>query len=385
MLRASSLPAVTSLVWSTSPKPAQLASARRTCRTRMRSASEAMVTAAGPGTLAASSAIAVESAQECHPLLDVQRGMEMAHRHAKLHEREGHRGLDAYDGGVRAEQSDHADHSRDDAGDEGIDHVEAAHVDERALGCCPRDLPGHLVLYHRHGRVIQLAAQGHEQRAPDPCHRNVDLHAGWWVATTASATATAPARSPTIWNASWSACRRVLRLRSRPRSIPRWTMARAVSGRTPLMMLVAPMSVAACTVRSRCWATWVSVVGTPLMSRMTTSACSWAIRSSRLSVIRAARSELRVPMMGSASTLSQTWITGVESSRMSSCWRRSRTSCSWRWVTSLIAADMNIPRSVWRGLRLISTGNSPPSRRTPASSRPTPIGRTSGFAQKPSR
>src|SRR5262249_10890542 len=49
-------------------------------------------------------------------------------------------------------------------------------------------------------------------------------------------------------------------------STPRCTMVCAICGRMPLTMHSAPMRRAAATVFSRCWATSVSTVGTPVMS-----------------------------------------------------------------------------------------------------------------------
>ena len=50
------------------------------------------------------------------------------------------------------------------------------------------------------------------------------------------------------------------------RSMPRWTIVCAICGRMPLMMHSAPIRRAAVTVFSRCCATSVSTVGTPVMS-----------------------------------------------------------------------------------------------------------------------
>ena len=59
-------------------------------------------------------------------------------------------------------------------------------------------------------------------------------------------------------------------------------MVWAIAGRMPLMMQSAPMSRAAVTVLIRCWATSVSTVGTPVMSRMAISAPVSTIRCSRI-------------------------------------------------------------------------------------------------------
>ena len=57
-----------------------------------------------------------------------------------------------------------------------------------------------------------------------------------------------------------------------PRSTPRWTIVWAICGRMPLMMQSAPISRAAATVFSRCCATSVSTVGTPVMSMIAIAA-----------------------------------------------------------------------------------------------------------------
>ena len=49
-------------------------------------------------------------------------------------------------------------------------------------------------------------------------------------------------------------------------------MVCAICGRMPLMMQSAPIRRAAATVLSRCWATRVSTVGTPVMSMIAISA-----------------------------------------------------------------------------------------------------------------
>ena len=62
--------------------------------------------------------------------------------------------------------------------------------------------------------------------------------------------------------------------------------------------------------------------------------------------------------------------------------------CAWSsWASAVLRAVMSTtvantwrPVSVWSGERLISTGNSVPSRRRPERSRPMPIGRATGLA-----
>jgi hypothetical protein len=60
-----------------------------------------------------------------------------------------------------------------------------------------------------------------------------------------------------------------------------------------------------------------------------------------------------------------------------------RSSAAVRSLTSRTAADTSSPSLVSSGLRLISTGNSLPSRRKPHRSSPAPIGRTCRLAAYP--
>ena len=95
----------------------------------------------------------------------------------------------------------------------------------------------------------------------------------------------------------------------------------AICGRMPLMMQSAPISRAAVTVFSRCCATSVSTVGTPVMSMMATPAPVSTMRWSSDSMTTWVRALSSVPIMGSASMPSQSFTTGVDSSSMSSCCR----------------------------------------------------------------
>ncbi len=81
----------------------------------------------------------------------------------------------------------------------------------------------------------------------------------------------------------------------------------------------------AVTVLSRCWATSVSTVGTPVMSMMASSEPVSTMRVSSASITSCVRLESSVPIMGTASTPSHSLTTGVDSSS---------SSCCWRWITS---------------------------------------------------
>ena len=109
------------------------------------------------------------------------------------------------------------------------------------------------------------------------------------------------------------------------RSMPRCTMVCAICGRMPLMMQSAPIRRIAVTVLSRCCATSVSTVGTPVMSMMASSEPVSTMRVSSDSITSCVRLESSVPIIGTASTPSHSLTTGVDSSS---------SSCCWRWMTS---------------------------------------------------
>ena len=96
-------------------------------------------------------------------------------------------------------------------------------------------------------------------------------------------------------------------------------MVWAICGRMPLMMQSAPISRMAVTVLSRCCATSVSTVGTPVMSMIAISAPVSTIRCSSDSITICVRALSRVPIIGSARMPSHSLTTGVESSSISSC------------------------------------------------------------------
>src|ERR1043166_4748641 len=106
------------------------------------------------------------------------------------------------------------------------------------------------------------------------------------------------------------------------RSMPSCTIVCAIAGLTPVRMQRAPIRRAAVTVLMRWLATSVSIVRTPVMSRMAIVLPVSTTFCSRASIIIWARRESSVPMIGSVKILSQTLMTGVESSSMSArCWR----------------------------------------------------------------
>ena len=97
-------------------------------------------------------------------------------------------------------------------------------------------------------------------------------------------------------------------------------MVCAICGRMPEMMHSAPISRAATTVLSRCWATWVSTAGTPVMSMIACSAPVSTRVCSSFSITTWVRAESSVPTSGTATTPSHSLTTGVDSSSSCSAW-----------------------------------------------------------------
>ena len=105
-----------------------------------------------------------------------------------------------------------------------------------------------------------------------------------------------------------------------PNSMPSDTIVCATCGLMPEIVHSAPSSRAALTVLSRCWATSVSTVDTPVMS-ITAWSAPVATRVSRsFSITSCVRAESSVPTSGTAMMPSQSRTTGVESSIMVVTW-----------------------------------------------------------------
>ena len=103
-------------------------------------------------------------------------------------------------------------------------------------------------------------------------------------------------------------------------------MVCAICGRMPLMMQSAPIRRVAATVFSRCCATSVSTVGTPVMSMMAIDAPVSTIFCSRVSITTCVRSLSSEPTSGRARMSSHSSTTGVDSSSSSRCWREITSS-----------------------------------------------------------
>ena len=99
-------------------------------------------------------------------------------------------------------------------------------------------------------------------------------------------------------------------------------MVCAICGRMPLMMQSAPIRRAAATVFSRCCATSVSTVGTPVMSMIAISApvSTIALQQALHHHLRAVAVERADERQGE-DVLPQLRPPGVDSSSSSCCWR----------------------------------------------------------------
>ena len=142
------------------------------------------------------------------------------------------------------------------------------------------------------------------------------------LAVTAGAEAPVTTMSPARVSATANASASVALVVTPFRSTPRCTIVCAICGRMPLMMQSAPISRAAVTVFSRCCATSVSTVGTPVMSMIAIAAPVSTMRCSRLSITTCVRALSSVPISGSARMPSHSVTTGVDSSSISCCWRK---------------------------------------------------------------
>src|SRR6185436_10944239 len=145
VLRASSLAAVTILVWSTRLNPISTAHARTIWRTRTTSS----------GFCRGSFSVRTMAIrwfvfrghrrrrdrrlQHVHGPLDVQRGADAAQRHTQLHERDGDGRTHADDDRLGIEHAGHPGDVAQHAADERVHDLERRDVDEHPPGAVPND------------------------------------------------------------------------------------------------------------------------------------------------------------------------------------------------------------------------------------------------------
>src|SRR6187549_1207513 len=146
VLRASSLAAVTILVWSTRPKPRLTAHSRASWRTRTTSSSLRTDTCSSLTTAIAGLTLLAGRLQELHAPLHVEGRAHPGQGEAELHEGDGHRRPHARDHRVRVEDPGHGRNIAEHAPDEGVHEVEGGDVDEDALRLVAADLLHEVVL-----------------------------------------------------------------------------------------------------------------------------------------------------------------------------------------------------------------------------------------------
>src|SRR6185503_13211126 len=140
VLRASSLAAVTILVWSTRPNPRLTAHSRASWRTRPPSSSPRTDTCSSLTTAMAGLALLAGGLQELHAPLHVEGRAHAGQGEPELDEGDGDGRAHARDHGVRVQDAGHGRDVAEHAPDEGVHEVEGGDVDEHALGVVAPDL-----------------------------------------------------------------------------------------------------------------------------------------------------------------------------------------------------------------------------------------------------
>src|SRR5207342_903319 len=218
---------------------------------------------------------------------------------------------------MRREQPGNRGNIRDHPADERIHHVQRGDIQQHASRARLLDRHRQVVL-QRHGElVMHVHLDRDQQELADTQDRDAFDHVAEALADTVY---------PERFSASVSASASVAFVEMPCRSMPRWTMVWAICGRMPLMMQSAPISRMAVTVLSRCWATSVSTVGTPVISMIAISEPVSTMRCSSDSMTIWVRALSSVPIIGNARTPSHNFTTGVDNSSISSCWRRMMSS-----------------------------------------------------------
>src|SRR5262245_26186195 len=118
VLRASSLAAVTILVWSTRPSPCATAQSRVACRTRTTSSDDRIDIVSSLTTAINVLPLRAGVLKRPHAFLDVERGAHARQREAQFDERDGHRRAHPHDYCFRVQHARHrgdgAEHPADE-------------------------------------------------------------------------------------------------------------------------------------------------------------------------------------------------------------------------------------------------------------------------------
>src|SRR3954468_20744767 len=253
--------------------------------------------------------------------------------HAELDHREGDIGLDADDHRHRPPQPGDLGDLAQGVRAERVEHVESGDVDDHPTGPVLADLVDQVLLEPQHLGVVQGGVDGGDQLGTltedrDEC-RPVRRHPAPSGRVTVkpssrSASSSPPCRSPIVF----------ILLRSTPIVTRVW----AISGDSPVMITLAPISRDASTVCPRWLATASSTSGAPVMS-MTTTLARWVrMPASSCSVSCRARSLSSTPMIGRMSKRPGTGSPGFDSSRMEACCCRMTRSRSSTKLTATVLA-----------------------------------------------
>src|SRR4029434_10462931 len=247
------------------------------------------------------------AAQDLHALFHVERGADPGQRQPQLDEGDGDGGLHADHHRLRVEHARDGGDATQHAADEGIHDLERGDVDEHRPRAMLDDALGEVLLKRRGQPIVHVHLHGDEEILPHLQDRGVIHGKDQCVRGVAR-----PAASAARWSATANAPARVALVVTSPSSTPRCTMVWAIWGRMPPMRQSAPMSRAAATVLSRCWATSVSTVGTPVMSMMAMLAPVSTMRVRSDSITSWVRSLSRVPMSGRTKIAFHALTTRVE-------------------------------------------------------------------------
>src|SRR5262245_5821418 len=163
VLRASSLAAVTILVWSTRLRPCATAHSRATCRTRTTSSDDLIDIVSSFATAIDVLLLCVGALKQAHALLNVERGAHARQREPQLDERNGHSGAHSDDYRFRVQ---HARHRRDVAehpADERVHNLERRNVNQHAPRTRIYDPFGQVVLERQGEAVVHVHLDRDEQ------------------------------------------------------------------------------------------------------------------------------------------------------------------------------------------------------------------------------
>src|SRR4051794_14798426 len=127
--RASSLAAVTSLVWSTIEKPSATEASRTAWRTRTTSSAARISSASAETSDTGSRASLRACSEELHALLDVERGADVRKLETELDERDRDRRPHPDDDGLGVEHARHRGRVGEHPADERVDDLERRDVD----------------------------------------------------------------------------------------------------------------------------------------------------------------------------------------------------------------------------------------------------------------